>query len=318
MGCWNGTCMVSHLPIESGEKVKLVFLFNISTQYSNDRKLPSILNCSGFVYPNDMLSPAFFPISGKYDDYGTIKNIIKDFNYDIIEQYLRKTFKSTIKVDNEKKSKWSLNDIIRGIERGGSSNNPQYWDEKANEWKDMNFSFVFIREDVYNSAVESMKDNTGFSFRYDDDMKYETLLKESFDKEVSFLKRKAEALSSTDKEVRMSFMTEDILMNNDHIFRRCSGGNQLFIEFWSYEQYLESVINDKSKVEEVYKTWFDFRCVEMLIDATRMSWMVQAGSGSQDSEWQVNKKLSEIVIEICDKKIEERRRDYEGDWEEEE
>lgn len=33
MGCWNGTCMISNLPIIAGEKVKLVFLH---TPYGNN------------------------------------------------------------------------------------------------------------------------------------------------------------------------------------------------------------------------------------------------------------------------------------------
>jgi hypothetical protein len=318
MGCWNGTCMVSHLPIESGEKVKLFFLYNISTYYGNDHKKPDILNCSGFVYSNDMLSPAFLPISGEYDDYGSIEEIVKDFNYEIILNTLKEMFKSKIKVDDEEKTEWDLNDVIRGIERGGCSDSPQYWDEKTNEWKDMNLSFTFVRGDVYSSVVESVKESIGFSWRYDEGMKFGTHLKQVFDKEIAFLKKKVGLLSSktTEKEVLRELMTEEMMMDRERIFRNGSHGNQLFMKYWDYERYLESIVNDEGKVNEVYDKWFTFRCVERLLDATRNSWMVQAGSGSQDCNFEDNKKLSEIIINICDKKIEERRREYEGDWEE--
>ena len=69
MGCWNGTCMISNLPILAGEETKLVFLF------SPHREKVTLTNASGHYYATDFLKPAFFPITGKYNDYGVIEDI---------------------------------------------------------------------------------------------------------------------------------------------------------------------------------------------------------------------------------------------------
>jgi hypothetical protein len=78
--------MVSNLPILYGEKVKLELLFNTQALYMKDYKSSSVLNKSSFCEINGMLSPAYLPIEGEYDEGGSINNIIKDFNYEIIEQ----------------------------------------------------------------------------------------------------------------------------------------------------------------------------------------------------------------------------------------
>ncbi len=98
MGSWHGTCMVSRLPILSGEKVKLTFLYNSHVEYVKEHNSTSVLNRSGMIYPNDMLSPAFYPINGKYDDYGSIKEIEEDFNYHIIDKFFKQKFGSKIKM----------------------------------------------------------------------------------------------------------------------------------------------------------------------------------------------------------------------------
>ena len=65
MGSWNGTCGVTHLPIYSGDDVVLLFLTNGGAKdFSN-----------GMIYPNQSWSPCFFPVYGKYDDYGSVEEI---------------------------------------------------------------------------------------------------------------------------------------------------------------------------------------------------------------------------------------------------
>lgn len=95
MGCWNGTCMISNLPINSGEKIKLVIL-----QKSMISGIKSLFT-SGYVYPTDFLTPAFLPISGKYNDYGNIEGIEQDWNYNLIEKHLQNKFGNKIKVDDD-------------------------------------------------------------------------------------------------------------------------------------------------------------------------------------------------------------------------
>ena len=110
MGCWNGTCMISNLPILSGDEIKLVFL------HSPYGRIKGLNNLSGYVYSTDLLRPAYFPITGRYDDYGGIEDIVKDWSYDFITESLKKTYK-VIEVKKKIIPDFTLEDVIKGIER---------------------------------------------------------------------------------------------------------------------------------------------------------------------------------------------------------
>ena len=72
MGCYNGTCMISKLPILAGEKIKVLFL----NARSPKMKLKGL---STFCYSTDLFTPAFYPFEAEYDDYGGIENVSEDF-----------------------------------------------------------------------------------------------------------------------------------------------------------------------------------------------------------------------------------------------
>ena len=67
MGCWNGTCMVSNLPIMAGEPV--VGFIIVYSSFEDEK------NFSGTCYPEDRARPISLPIYGVYDDYGSIEEI---------------------------------------------------------------------------------------------------------------------------------------------------------------------------------------------------------------------------------------------------
>ena len=52
MGCWNGTCMISNLPILSGNKIKLVIL-------KSNVSFNEIKPLSGYTYTTDIFTPSF-------------------------------------------------------------------------------------------------------------------------------------------------------------------------------------------------------------------------------------------------------------------
>lgn len=68
MGCWNGTCLISNLPIKAGEKV-VAFII----EYASYDQL-----YSGTCYPWDYARPISLPIYAEYDDYGGIEKFDED------------------------------------------------------------------------------------------------------------------------------------------------------------------------------------------------------------------------------------------------
>ena len=132
MGCWNGACGMSQLPIHYNDKVKLVFLKK--SPYFEE----SILG-SGFCYSHHLFEAYYLPISGKYNDYGSLEDIKdpedKHFN----------NIKKALKIDNDTFK--SFEDFITEVSR---NNVPD-------------LSFVFIHEDLYYKCIEvNSKRMTGY------------------------------------------------------------------------------------------------------------------------------------------------------------
>ena len=75
MGCFNKTAFYSHLPITYGDNI-VMFVF--SNQYSLSRVGCTPINPNGKGY-----SPIAAPFFGKYDDYGSIENVIDDANHQL-------------------------------------------------------------------------------------------------------------------------------------------------------------------------------------------------------------------------------------------
>lgn len=316
MGCWNGTCMVSRLPILSNEKVKLVILYNSSAHYMKKYRSSNILNKSGFCNIGDILSPAFLPITGGYDEIGAIEDdgdeIKEDFNTKIIFNTLKERFTSKIKVEGKEIVDWTLNDIIRGIERGNSYGCSQYWNERTSEWLDFDLSSVLIREDVYNDIITQMKKIKVWDWKSGGEANLKKILTKRFNNEVEHIKKmidldeKRKSLSS--EEIIENFKSEyfSLLMCDDRIFRKGTGETS-FMNGVAYERYLYDNINNKKIRDNIFKQWSEYNYIQYFLDGSRLSWMIQAGKGSQDTNWKYNKFLSKIIIDVCDKKIEEEK-----------
>lgn len=310
MGCWNGTCMISNLPIIAGDKVKLVLL-------KHSYSFRELKQSGGYVYSNDIFSPSFLPISGSYNDYGTIENIIEDWNYKLVENELKKILGDYIIVDGKKKTEYSLNDIIKGIER----NNLRYFgvdprdvqdknlalsvcsrDENiSDDWKELleidvepkerkyNMSFVMIREDIWNHIIENYN---GEFWNHDDEErkngKYYITAKEwcRYKFNNSFEERNI----------------KDKRINYTNLFNNSESGNRLLKPFEYNDILMKS---DNSLKESIYNHWSEFIIINSFISGTRKGWMIQPGAGSQNSDWDDHKLLAEKIIDICDKNLKE-------------
>lgn len=81
MGCFNVSCMLSKLTIHEGDKCYLFPLIPMN-------KETLIGATSQFLYNNDLFNLFCLPIEGIYNDYGSIEDIVKTKNTEMIENYL--------------------------------------------------------------------------------------------------------------------------------------------------------------------------------------------------------------------------------------
>jgi hypothetical protein len=281
MGCWNGTCMISNLPIMGGEDVKLVILKK--NKYSD----VNIENSSSYTYGTDILMPLFLPINGKYNSYGAVEDIVEDWNSDLIMKTLKEMLGGTIKYDIDTiNENWTLKDVIDGIERGGCRKPLRYLNQKTDKWTPANLSFTLIRKDVWDVAVKMSLQHRG----------YWNIIP---DKEGFYI---------TGEEY--SNYTYDALIGTSPSKRR---NNKACNRFFNYSEksvvktfyldYLDTIIKDSEKTAAFKKDSIELDMVNTTMEVLRKSWMIQPGSGSQNTDFKLNghfyKQISEIALEIC-------------------
>lgn len=353
MGCWNGTCMVSNLPIIHGDKVKLVMLHN-PTMVLDANENP--FSSSGVCYHNTYLQPAFFPISGEYNDYGNIEDIVKDWNYDLITNVLKEELGDVIIVDGSHKREWVLEDILEGIERGSvkytgidrkERENKKFAEMMAKSFADeikdgtlvdeyqkfvklaekdlvpekqnLNFSFVMIREDIWNHIIENYKGEYWNPIRDKNDPDspyYVTALdyyKYEYNKQLERIVDALKRVSKIPKDERKDAQFIIDGLSDTSIFNKTyAGSGHLYSHIEYFEQLFdgENVITDGE--DELFKQWSELMIMSSFISGTRRLWMIQSGAGSQHEGWETHMVLGDKIKEICDAKIKERK-----EWEDE-
>lgn len=94
MGSFNISCAVSHITIHYGDRAFLfpllpnIGIYNIHRGHPDDGSLV-IKPSSQYLYPDEHYIPFCFPIEGKYDDYGSLDDIVENENTKAIEDFLK-------------------------------------------------------------------------------------------------------------------------------------------------------------------------------------------------------------------------------------
>ena len=336
MGCWNGTCMISNLPIISGEKVKLIFLKKGNEQYVGN---------SAVCHSIELLTPINMAISAEYNDYGSVENIEKDWNHDIILKYFESYFKNGIRCDGEEKNKFDLSDIIDGIERGslesrvktGILSDYEYvyqFDKMKNDneenksliayidnelsnlkketknWINVEMSFVMIRQDVWETIVNNMSSLKNYFYGIDIP-KYPT--------KITYLKYFELRWENYIKKFKESVTENEKLRFALDFENRIFGGNgessPRYLFSLEYSKYLHDNINNLEIVSTIKKLWIESKMIEQYVSLSRKTWMIQSGAGSQNADYDLMLLHGQMIVDIANKKINEND-DYEEDEEE--
>lgn len=182
MGSWNGTCGISKMPIQYGDRVKLVLL-------KPTKHYKSISTGSGFCDASDMYTPICLPITGEYNDYGCIENIDERPElFDLIIKALRIPDRTDIE------------DIITGISN--------------NELEDI--SYMLVHESVYNIMIDINKE---MPHRYDNDYTTEMHRNDSVDVLINYTMRYKKTLNDISRGICKPLEVDIEYYNNDHYYR---------------------------------------------------------------------------------------------------
>jgi hypothetical protein len=312
MGCWNGTCMISNLPIGAGEKVKLVFL-----QKGLDAQ--NVLNKSGYVFSNGALAPLALPITAEYNDYGGIENIEEDWNSTLALGTLKSMFKSKLMLDDEEveSGKWNLETLVDGIERGSFGSPAMYWGkskpseldslldklpdsyfekpewqklvaEKAirenspEGWVPLDLSFAMIRQDVWD---ETVKIGLGTGEYY---------MEDGYAKGGAWINSLFDALEkdphTTERFYNPFTMGEVPILKDAHVL---------------YALYIRALDENPNLAKDIKRQVIEFRMVSSMLSNLRKGWMIQPGAGSQHFGWSSHLAFNSAIAKIAERKIED-------------
>jgi len=294
MGCWNGTCMISNLPIMSGDKIKLVLLSNSpGNEY---------MSSGGYCYATGLMAPAFFAISGEYDDYGNIENIVTDWNYELISDILKKRYKR-IKFEDKDLTEFTLEDIINGIERDNLEviRNKDVMRAEDQEFVIGDLCFVMIRQDVWDGICAEYNGN------FWNENKEETDKGNYYISTKEWCKRRLDkCMKSLDEFYAIQDEQKKFLhvmtRSEDHIFDVHREIGRLTFSNYQYRDLFNQRDSDK---ESIFKAWTEHIIINSFLDSTRKAWMITQGKGSQSASWEDYKVLNKIVDKICDEQIAE-------------
>lgn len=295
MGCWNGTCGVSNLPITHGTKVRGFIL--VPNQYG-EQKIPL---GNGPCYSTDLFVPMSIAIRGEYNDYGAMENIIEDTNTKLILKHINKQIKDgklklTEDEGEEPKPFKKIEDLVERICRS---------DE---------LGFMMVIESIYIAGIEAVEacndpkyDEDRFLKNTIEDFKIakkyigDIVAQQKLKKTLKGLKIKAAAEDDL-TSLRMSFLGLSIpkrpnvkksyIDNVATYFIRSVGNANLIEQDFSLDHGKELVIA-KDIPAKMLAGHYNFCC---FMSSSRKMWMTQAGQGSQSDEYKVYRLMAEATL----------------------
>ena len=172
MGCWNETCMVSHLPIFENDKVAMMLII---PRFSDDGPV------SITAEYDDAWMQLGFPFIGKYDEYGGIKNVEKNrmnkqFFKNCVNLYYVDDAKQGLREYKFESSEQFCADIVNG---------ELYVKGEDDEFAQIEYGL--IHHDLYVDLILEI----GSRIPYPTDTTYATCLKEKMSKISESYRRNA-------------------------------------------------------------------------------------------------------------------------------
>ena len=275
MGCWNGTCGLSNLPILSGEKVVLFVL---------KHQKHAETNSGGFCYPWDQWFPISMPIYGEYNDYGGVENFTGP--HEMAFTHLMSD-NINFKIDEEELNHNRLN------------GKPANLDELINDYIERgvykDIGFMMVRQDVFDTLLENIK-HLRLQYR-----KGAELFVSKYEQEIKQLKEELEEKYPDvfkDEKRKLDFPY------SLHHFNE--GAGNIFIEAVSSSAdgwyLMKSLVMEvaKSNNLELADAIIDLISMQIMLLRLRKHWTIQTGKGSQSEEFEMHNVLAKKVISITE------------------
>lgn len=299
MGCWNGTCMVSNLPILSGEEAVGFFIINSGGRKATDH-----------CYSNEAWEPLLLPFRGVYNDYGLLEDIQEDWNTNLILEYFQKNAVAMEAGDNPYH------------ERAVDPANITSFDDVFEAWRDDRLRVTLFRTTVeyLKNPPESREDyklvQTPFSAPvafvmihgrvYDMMINHvfqgwdgkETTLSSLVEKSLAVIKTNADrdlTIKGDDEATQeLRTMLKKHMITTIPLFQDHTAANSILNAYYGQKLAWDGEV-DRPLLERMA----ELDQITGWMESLRKMWMPTSGSGGQGQPWSMYQKLNAVVDQIC-------------------
>jgi len=292
MGCWNGTCGISQLPITAGAKVKAILL--LQSEYHQE------IQGSSSCYSSNFFRPWFFPVTAEYNNYGSIENIVKDWN----SKYMLETFRRWVaegevkllgehaEINDPGITKFNkLEDVFACVERGSLVKKGERTD------KYLKISLFMVLDSVYHAMIKASKKFMNKPENNDDKKYYEENRAEAL-KSIANMRQGNLSLPISgdlkdDENTKSALQRAFLTVHNFYVNRLLGGPIEEHCAYKHYKNILYSP--NVVTVEDFMVALDNAYWLETAMCYLRKLWIPQTGQGSQSEELEFNKALNEAV-----------------------
>jgi len=330
MGCWNGTDFLTQLPINAGEKVRLVFI--TESPYKDEEQR----NFAGYCYTTGMYFPRGLPIRGEYNDYGGINNIVPSFAHErMVEAFKEDCAPEPFDSERDKyidrnsldPAKITLEYVLDRAQEGclnvydGHSDKLNKYEHEVflaklkdlplpekpaiDDRRKLAVGYVLIREDMYQAML-----NTVIPKRWSDD---ETITREDYHKSAKLYLEHLKTVEQEFSEIKSMFRKlfsglDSAPLKKENVFAtRISPMTGIpfqrnlsdFSDF-IHEKIETGMSAEDPKIVELVNEMADFMFFTVCLDYMRKGWCPQAGAGSQNDEVEVHASLARAVLKYVE------------------
>lgn len=291
MGCWNGTCELSKLPIICGDKMVTIMLISTGTQIEGLT-----------YYSHDKFVPLGYPIFGEYNDYGCMENI------ENIEEQMN--FLKTLKIFKEEVDQDIMENIYIPYEVSdfesflkelmvGDTYFVVEYKNYYGQYKNINY--ITIHRKLYDDLINEMANRDTVS---NDNKKYKEKIidkiKDEFDKKRE-RQEKLKTLKEDDEEAA------EYWFDNLTPLSKTLGFVDSINPHMTYDYLLDKLYENWDEKTLFYLT--NIVLFDTVLSFMRSGYLVTSGLGSQNQEMYLQKILALFIFEYSNNYIEDYKKD---------
>jgi hypothetical protein len=323
MGCWNGTCGITKLPISYGDKIAVVIL-----KKNNFHKNIAI-------YSTDLWTPISPAIYGEYNDYGGIKNInLNDNIWLYLMQYLERNIKisqnviineeneeffktiyninklSNIKINAENLIRqYKLKEICSLIPENIESFINQYICQEVYD----NISFVMFHESAYKDLIKSysnkkdwlMNKKVGEYLHENADKLFNSVIEfeTKLSNEIKKINKDIETVKDNNQKEKLKNEIENLIFqfkDVDDIF--ILNHDNIFVDLFNttfYDMKPLVIKALKLKNKKIIYDLVDLALINGAFASGRVCWLPTCGAGSQDNSVDIQVNVAKSTQKIA-------------------